>query len=252
MMVFLGFRFRVARAAGRLILAAALLASIASPASADTFRFTADRMESVVAEGRERALLAGNARLIADSLEISADTIELSGKNWRFARCSGRVVAEDKEQGIRITTERLTYDRETKVSRLDGESVLEDSRNHVVLKAFWMENDDGRKLVSARVGVRVFKDKTQARSASLVYRRDEQLLELLGAAKVLRDGDEYKAERILLDLETDEITLSGGVSGTVVKKESEKPADAAFEAENPPAASGTAPETPAQPEEASP
>jgi len=110
---------------------------------------------------------------------------------------------------------------------LEGDSVLEDFKNHVVLKAFWMENDDERKLVSARIGVRMFKDKTAARAASLSYRREEQLLELLCSARVLRDGDEYKAERILLNLKTDEITLTGGVSGTVIKKEDKTPASGA-------------------------
>jgi len=236
---------------------AALVSIAAIPAAADTFYFTADSMESVVAKGRERALLSGHAQLTADDLEITADTIELTGKNWRFARCSGHVAARDEKQGIHLTTELLVYDRETRVSRLEGESVLEDSKNHVVLKAFWMENDDERKLVSARIGVRMFKDKTQARSASLVYHRDEQLLELLGASRVLRDGDEYKAERILLNLNTDEITLLGGVSGTVIKKKEGKPADGAPPAGTappPPAPSGPAPETPApgNPEEAAP
>ena len=206
------------------ILALALLACAAPAFGAETFRFSADRMESVIAEGRERALLSGNARLAADDLTITADVIELSGKDWRWARCSGRVSASDETQGIRLTTEVLVYDRQTRISRLEGDSVLEDSRNRVVLKAYWVEHDDERKTVTARVGVRVFKDSTSARAASLTYRRDEQSLELSGSARVLRDGDEYRAERIVMDLETDEIVLSGGVSGTVIKKK--KPEEA--------------------------
>ncbi|HOX12331.1 MAG TPA: hypothetical protein P5117_08620 [Spirochaetia bacterium] len=206
------------------ILALALLACSVPGFGAETFRFSADRMESVIAEGRERALLSGNARLAADDLTITADVIELSGKDWRWARCSGRVSASDETQGIRLTTEVLVYDRQTRISRLEGDSVLEDSRNRVVLKAYWMEHDDERKTVTARVGVRVFKDSTSARAASLTYRRDEQSLELSGSARVLRDGDEYRAERIVMDLETDEIVLSGGVSGTVIKKK--KPEEA--------------------------
>ncbi len=246
--------------AARCLAAAAVLALLpALSAPADTFRFSADRMESVTAEGREYARLSGNARLQADDLVITADAIELSGKDWRFARCQGNVTASDEEQGIRITTELLVYDRRTRVSRLEGDSVLEDFRNRVVLKAFWMENDDKRKLVSARIGVRVFKDKTSARSSTLTYRREDQLLELAGTARVLRDGDEYRAERILLNLDTDEITLYGGVSGTVVKKKDEESASPApasglegedgttLEPEEPPAGEpspGPAPEEP--------
>ena len=200
------------------LLTLVFLTCTAQTFGAETFRFSADRMESVIAEGRERALLSGNARLIADDLTISADVIELSGKDWRWARCSGNVTASDESQGIRLATEILVYDRQTRVSRLEGDSVLEDYKNRVVLRAYWMENDEDRKMVSARAGVRIFKDKTSARAASLTYRRDEQSLELKGSARVLRDGDEYKAERIVLNLETDEIVLSGGVSGTVIKK----------------------------------
>ncbi len=199
--------------------AAAFLLAAVPVRGADTFRFSADRMESVVAEGRERALLSGNARLAADDLTITADTIELSGEDWRWARCTGRVTAVDESQGIRLTTEVLVYDRRTRISRLEGDSVLEDSKNKVVLKAYWVEHDEERRTVTARVGVRVFKDRTSARAAALTYRRDEQSLELSGSARVLRDGDEYRAERIVLDFETDEIVLSGAVSGTVLKKE---------------------------------
>lgn len=208
----------LARTLPRLVAAAALLLGAFPARGAETFRFSADRMESVIAEGRERALLSGNARLSADDLEITADTIELSGEDWRWARCSGNVTASDPSQGIRLTTEVLVYDRRTRISRLEGDSLLEDSKNRVVLRAYWVEHDEERQIVTARVGVRVFKDKTSARAASLVYRRDDQNLELSGSARVLRDGDEYKAERIVLDLETDEIVLSGTVSGTVIKR----------------------------------
>lgn len=201
------------------ILVPALMALAAPAFGAETFRFSADRMESVIAEGRERALLSGNARLAADDLTITADTIELSGEDWRWARCTGNVTASDDAEGIRMTTEVLVYDRRTRISRMEGDSVLEDSKNKVVLKAYWVEHDEERRIVTARVGVRVFKDTTSARASALTYRRDERSLELTGSARVLRDGDEYKAERIVLDLETDEIVLSGAVSGTVRKKE---------------------------------
>ena len=53
------------------------------------------------------------------------------------------------------------------------------------------------------------------------YRRTLNLLDLSGSPRVLRDGDEFRADRISVNLETEYISLDGTVSGTLkdTKKE---------------------------------
>ena len=47
---------------------------------ADTFSFSGDSLTADLAQGRERTVLTGNARLVSNDLRISASTIELYGE----------------------------------------------------------------------------------------------------------------------------------------------------------------------------
>ncbi len=132
-----------------LTMVAMVLLSLA-PASAEDFTFSADSMSGAMSKGRERAVLVGNALVLSGSMRIAADRIELYGDEFRFAECSGRVLVVDEERGLRLTTERLVYDRRDKVSRLTGPSVMEDRQNKVVIKGDYIENDDERKIANSR------------------------------------------------------------------------------------------------------
>ena len=54
-----------------------------------------------------------------------------------------------------------------------------------------------------------------ARAQFMRYRRDDDVLELSGFPVVFWDGDEYRARRIVMNLETEEIELIGQVQGAV-------------------------------------
>lgn len=203
--------------------AAALAFATAIPASAEDFTFSADSMSGAMSKGRERAVLVGNAQVLSGSMRIAADRIELYGDEFRFAECSGRVLVVDEERGLRLTTERLVYDRRDKVSRLTGPSVMEDRQNKVVIKGDYIENDDERKIAVVQINVRILKENLSCRAEFARYDRAAKTLELSGTPVVRREGDEYRAATILVDLDTEDIVLSGSVSGTVAagtKKES--------------------------------
>lgn len=213
------------QAGGRASAAAALALGLALaavlPAAAEPFSFTADRVESVLAAGKERTVLSGRARVKSGSLLISADRIELSGKDYGLLECSGSVEAFDSERGIRIQSPRLSYERKTKLSRMEGPSVLEDRKNRVVLKADWIENDGKKETTLAQVNVRILKEGLSCRAEYAFYRRAEKLLELSGAPVAYKDGDEYRASRIVVDTETEEIRLEGRVEGKIVSSQDE-------------------------------
>ena len=66
-------------------MAAALVIAIASAHSAgaaDQFSFTAERMEIVLAQGRERTVLAGAAELVSDDTVIKAERIGVFGDDF--------------------------------------------------------------------------------------------------------------------------------------------------------------------------
>jgi lipopolysaccharide export system protein LptA len=117
----------------RLPLVALALTLVLARVAADDFSFSADSMSGAMSKGRERAVLVGNAVVVSGGMRIEADRIELYGDDFRFAECSGRVSVVDDEKGLRLTTERLFYDRRDKLSRLTGPAGMEDRQNQVVI-----------------------------------------------------------------------------------------------------------------------
>jgi lipopolysaccharide export system protein LptA len=199
----------------RLLSAAALFTICTLTAFAEDFSFSADSMSGAMTEGRERAVLTGNAVVISGGMRIAADRIVLYGDDFRFAECSGRVNVVDDERGLRLSTEKLFYDRRDKISRLTGPSVMEDRRNKVVIKGDYIENDDVRKIAVVQINVRILKENLSCRAEFARYDRGAKTLELTGSPVVRRQKDDFRASTILVDLDTEDIVLVGAVSGTV-------------------------------------
>jgi lipopolysaccharide export system protein LptA len=63
------------------------------------------------------------------------------------------------------------------------------------------------------------------RSEFARYKRKEDLLELSGMPYVFWKGDEYRASRISINLETDEIKMEGEVEGTITTDDEEDQAE---------------------------
>jgi len=200
-----------------LVIFAALSAAIgaATGAAADTFTFRADRMSGTRSLGREITVLVGNAEVRSDNLLLRANRIEIHGDNNQFIECSGNVWGMEEEKEIIFQTDRLRYDRTRKIARLEGNSTLEDRKNELVAKAHFIEYDDENEIAVMQISVRLFKDDMVCRAEYAVYRRQEQLLELSGFPVVFKKDDEFRADRIRVDLETDDVTMEGAVSGTI-------------------------------------
>jgi lipopolysaccharide export system protein LptA len=204
-----------------------LLALLSAGAGAETFVFSADRVQSVLATGKEKTILQGRAMVKSESLLINADRIELSGKDFSIIECRGSVVAVDDQEGLRIATPYLRYDRTKKTSHMDGPTVLEDRKNKVVLKAQWIENDGEKELLVAQVNVRILKENLACRSEYAIFRRSDKVLELSGAPSAVKKGDEYRATRIVINTDTEEVRLEGEVQGTIAATTEDKKAEAA-------------------------
>lgn len=184
-------------------------------AGADVFTFRADRMSGTKAIGKETTILVGNAEVRSDSLLLKANRIEIQGDNNQFIDCSGGVWGMEEEKNILFFTDRLRYDRKLKIARLEGNSTLEDRKNQVVAKGSYIEYDDRAEVTVMQVAVRLFKDDMVCRSEHAIYRRNEKLLDLSGFPVVFKKDDEFRADRIRVDLDTDDVTMEGAVSGTI-------------------------------------
>jgi lipopolysaccharide export system protein LptA len=232
-----------------LLAAAAIF--LAAAAFADPVSFSADSVQSSLAKGKERTILSGRAKVKTGSTSIEADRIELYGKDFIYLDCTGAVIVVDDKRQIRLESPNLYYDRDKKLTRAQGPSVLQDDRNKLVLKAEWIENDGENEVTLAQVAVRIIKDKLACRAEYALYRRKDNELELTGSPSAYKDGDEYKATRILVNTDTEDIRLEGEVSGSVSDKAADDkknapPGDDKKSA--PPPGDGTPPPDKAKPE----
>ena len=189
-------------------------------AEEERFSFSGDRMETVLAQGRERTRLTGNAELISENTHIRAGTIELYGEDFVFALSSGGVRVINVSQGIELTSDSLFYNRRDKVSRTEGSAVLIDRENEIVVKGGFLEDWEEREETIIQIGVRILSDDLVSRAEFARYNRKDNTLELSGRPIVTWKGDEYRAARIFIDLDADTIRLEGTVSGEIASDSS--------------------------------
>jgi lipopolysaccharide export system protein LptA len=192
-----------------------LLLLVFVPLGADTFTFKADHMSGSRASGREMLILTGNAEVHSDSILLRADRIEIQGPNNEFIDCTGNVWGFEEEKNIIFQSDRLRYDRTLKIARLEGNSTLEDRQNEVVAKGRFIEYNDTTEIAVFQVAVRLFKENIVCRSEYAVYRREEKMLDLSGFPVVFKKSDEFRAERIRVDLDTEDVSMEGTVSGSI-------------------------------------
>jgi len=177
------------------------------------------------ATGKETVVLSGNAKVWSEDLILQADKIEVYGKDNRYIECSGSVIGLDEKKGVRFTTVSLSYDRELKKARLEGDSTLEDKENKVVARGRFIEYNDAAGTVLLQINVRIFKDNLVCRSEYALYRRKEKVLELSGSPVVYKEGDEFSSDRIRVDLNTDDVVMEGQVRGVLKSASREKESD---------------------------
>jgi lipopolysaccharide export system protein LptA len=182
---------------------------------ADTFTFKADRMTGGKAAGKETTVLIGNAQVHSDNLVLNAERIEIFGKDNQFVECIGKVTGREEEKQIIFASDKLRYDRKTKISVLEGNATLEDKKNEVVARGRHIEYNQNTEIAVLQISVRLFKDEMVCRSEYAVYRRNEELLDLSGFPVVYKKEDEFRADRIRVDLDTDDVIMEGSVSGSI-------------------------------------
>ncbi len=239
-------RFSPGRPSGFVRLAlvcASILGAVPTAAAAESrIAFSADRMSGSSGKRGSVTTLEGNARVTVGSLTISGDRIELSGKDFRYVKARGSVKGEDPEKGFSFGAIQLTYDRETEVASFQGEAKLVDSKNEVECSAGLISYNRKTEVAFLQVDVRLKRRNISCEAGFALYRRELSLLDLTGSPAVTRDGDQFGADRIMVNLDTEHITLDGSVTGTL--KDTSAKESTATEGPNRTAAPGSAAEPP--------
>ncbi len=198
----------------RALICLALVLLTTAPVSAD-LTIRSDRWQSVFTEGQERTRLTGNARVSSDRIVVEADEIELSGESFRFVRAQGRMLVIDRDRDLRITGNSLFVDRDRDIIRVEGNAEMEDRENELIVRGGFIEYLGEQELTIVQVGARILREDLVARAEFARYLRDSSTLELSGLPQVTRNGDRFQASRIIINLDSDEITLRGEVRATV-------------------------------------
>ena len=195
----------------------------------DPFSFRGDRLTSSFTAGQERTTLTGHAKIVSGNLAIEAQTIELSGKAFRFAVCQGSVVVHDTKKNLVLKADSMDYDRTLKTSRFKGLCEMQDDDHGVTVRAGLFDYDENTETMIIQTGVRIFKGDLVCRSDYAVYNRTTDSLDLTGLPVVNKKKDVYRAGSVRVNLNTEDVLLDGRVSGTITpeqkadKKEAPQP-----------------------------
>jgi lipopolysaccharide export system protein LptA len=203
--------------------------------------FSADRMSGTAGKKNGTTALEGKAMVDIGSLRITGDRIELSGKDFRFVRATGSVSGVDTEKGFAFSADTLDYDRESEVALFQGNAQLTDSKNDVQASAGILSYNQKTEVAFFQIGVKLKRKEITCTSDFATYRRTVSLLDLSGTPVVTRSGDEFHADRISVNLDTEAITLDGSVSGKI--QDTKKVDDT----KTPPPAPGTGDASPVTP-----
>ena len=198
-------------------LAACLMAAF--PLGAENIIFRADSMTGSSSDSADYAKLSGNATIITQTMEIYADTIELSGKNYRYIKAYGNVSGTNTESKIDFTCEQLVYDRDTELAAMKNTVHLVDRANETVANAEIMDYDKKKDTVVMQISVTMQQKDNICIGSHAIYNTATKMLYLSGNPQITQGSDVFRAQEISLNLDTQEVRLDGRVRGSVKDKD---------------------------------
>ena len=187
---------------------------------ADSISFSGGTSSIVLRNGRENVVLSDGADVTVESMNIHADTITLSGENWRYVSCTGNASVIDESRGIAIRTSSIWYDRTEERILISSWYEIDDTVNAVAATGAALEYNLNDERLQLDKDVSLLKDTDEngimrCSAESVIFSREDNTLQLRGSATVDWDGDRYEAEVISVDLDTDSISLDGRIRGTI-------------------------------------
>lgn len=195
---------------------------LTSLAYAENIQFSANSMTGKVGSTSDSTTLTGEAYVLTDSMELSADEITLSGKDFRYIEATGAIKGLIKDTEMDFSAEKLKYDRVTKLAELSNNVSLTDKKNNVSAKAQMIEYNQQTEVAVMQIEVELKQKDNICSGAYAIYKKNEQLLELSGNSQIKQNNDTFRAQEITLNMETQEISLDGRVKGSITEEAKSK------------------------------
>lgn len=178
--------------------------------------FSANSMSGTIGDKSDSTTLSGEASVITESMEIYADSITMTGENYRFIEAFGNIKGVNLESELEFTCGKLKYDRETKVADLSEKVSLKDTKNDVEAKAELIQYSQETDIAVMQIDIELKQKDNVCNGVYAVYRKKDQMLELSGNAQIKQGSDTFRAQEITLNMDSQEITLDGRVKGSIV------------------------------------
>lgn len=206
----------------KLLLGLILVLSVFASLSAEKIIFSANSMTGKSDDSNGETKLEGNAYIKTESMEIKANSIILSGEDYRYIKAEGAVSGVNSESHMEFTCDNMSFDRTTKVATLEGNVSLIDKENDVKANAQIIEYNQETDVAVLQIKINLTQKENVCSGAYAVYQKKEQLLELSGNAQIKKNSDTFRAQLITLNMETQDITLDGNVKGSITENKSSK------------------------------
>lgn len=189
----------------------------------DKIIFSGDSMQGRVSNSKKSGeknstLLSGNAFIKTSTMQINADSIELSGEDFDTIKAKGNIKGVNSESELEFTADTLEYSNDSKLVILSGNVELKDVKNSVTAKAQIIEYDQNTDVAIMQIDVELTQKQNVCSGAYSIYRKKEQTLELNGNASVKQGKDNFRAQSIKFNMETEEIVMDGNIRGSVVNE----------------------------------
>lgn len=188
---------------------------------AEKISFSASSMTAQSSGENTSTKLIGDAFVRTSTIEVLADVIEMHGENYRYIKARGNISGKNLETNMEFSCDSLEYDRQTKLAILQGDVNLKDIENNLTAKAQIIEYNQETEVAVLQIEVNIVQKENTCNGSYAVYKKNEQSLIISGNAQVKQKEDTFRAQQISLNLETQEISLMGNVSGTVTQEKKE-------------------------------
>lgn len=203
----------------RLIMICCLLCATLTLWASEPITFSGGATKLVMKEGRQSISLSGGARVTSGSIQLSAESITLSGEEYRFVTCTGSVRLIDSERGLTLTTRTLSYDRQNEQILVPGYVEIDDAKTQVQASAFHLAYDIEAGQMELEVSAMLLRHTSSGAmvcsSDVITFNRSDERLSMFGNARVVWDDDTYEAQRIDVDLKAEEIVMKGAIKGVI-------------------------------------
>ena len=186
---------------------------------ASDISFSGGRSSLSLKEGKEEVVLSDGAKVSVDEIIIESNKITLSGNGWMEVVCEGKTKILDLENKIEIRTSGLWFDRTEERMIISSWFEIDDSKNEISATGNSLLFNMVTGLLTLEKDVTLLKITDdgimRCKAESVILDRDNQKISLRGNASVIWNGDEYNAEAIYVNLETEEISLEGRIKGSI-------------------------------------